>query len=85
MKDDYSLISFILRGKRRKTVLKCLNSPKIPKDIATECNLSISNVSNTLPELVKKGLVKCKNPKDHYYKYYELTNLGNNLLKKLNL
>ena len=47
--------------------------------------ISLSNVSNTLPELVKKGLVKCKNPKDHYYKYYELTSNGKSLLKKLNL
>ncbi len=85
MKKDYSLVSFILRGKRRKVVLKCLISPKIPKEIATECKISISNVSNTLPELIKEGLVMCKNPKDHYYKYYELTNKGKNLLKKLNL
>ena len=67
MKKDYTLISFILRGKRRKSVLKALKEPKIPKDIAEECKISISNVSNTLPELVKKGLISCRNPGDHYY------------------
>ena len=79
-------MSFILRAKRRKAVLNCLKEcPKIPKDIANECKISISNVSNTLPELVKKELVICKNPKDHYFKYYELTKKGKELIKKLNL
>ena len=85
MKKDYSLISFVLRGKSRKIVLACLKIPKIPREIAKECHLSISNVSNTLPELISKKLVICKNPRDHYYKYYELTNKGKLLLKELNL
>jgi len=62
-----------------------LKEPKIPKEIAKECRISISNVSNTLPELLKKGLVKCKNPKDHYYKYYELTKKGKEVLEQLSL
>jgi DNA-binding MarR family transcriptional regulator len=86
MKQDYILISFIMRAKRRKAVLECLKeNPKIPKDIATECKISISNVSNTLPELVKKNLVKCKNPKDHYFRYYEITKKGKDLIKSLNI
>lgn len=86
MKQDYTLISFILRAKRRKAIFQCLkNNPKIPKDIANECKISISNVSNTLPELVKKGLVVCNNPKDHYFRYYILTKKGKHLIKMLNL
>lgn len=84
MKKDYSLISFILRAKRRRAIFESLKDcAKIPKDIATECKISISNVSNTLPELVKKGLIKCKNPKDHYFKYYEMTEKGRNIRKLL--
>ena len=85
MEKDYKLISFIMRAKRRKSVLIALKETKIPKEIANECKISISNVSNTLPELVKKGLVMCKNPEDHYYKYYELTKKGRDVLKVLNL
>lgn len=85
MRINYSLISFILRARRRKAVLSCLKNPKIPKEIAKECEISISNVSNTLPELIKKMLVVCKNPKDHYFKYYELTKKGRKLVKDLNL
>ncbi len=53
MKKDYALMSFIQRAKRRKIVLSCLKETKIPKEIATECKISISNVSNALAELVK--------------------------------
>ncbi len=85
MKKNYSLISYILRGSRRKSVLITLKDPKIPKEIAEQCKISISNVSNTLPELSKKGLITCRNPKDHYYKYYELTKKGKELLEQLKL
>jgi len=81
MRKDYELLSFI-HGSRRKKVLSCLKEkPKTPKQIAQECKLSISNVSNTLPELKKKELVICKNPKSHLYKYYEITNKGKRLLQ----
>ena len=81
MKEDYELISFI-QGSRRKAVLSCLkDEPKIPKQIAEECKVSISNVSNTLPELFKKDLVICKNPKSKIYRYYEITKKGKELLK----
>ena len=84
MKKDYSLISFILRGSRRKAIFLSLKEEaKIPKQIATECKISISNVSNTLPELIGQGLVICKNPEDHYFKYHELTKKGKDLLKEL--
>lgn len=84
MKKDYELLSFI-HGSRRKLVLSALNEGvKTPKEIADKCKISISNVSNTLPELVKKRLVICKNPKNHIYKYYEITNKGKELLKEIN-
>ena len=83
MKKDYSLISFIQRAKRRKAVLGCLKDPKTPKEIAAICKISISNVSNSLSELVKAGLAVCKNPKDHYFRYYELTTKGKALLKDI--
>ncbi|MBI2110656.1 winged helix-turn-helix transcriptional regulator [Candidatus Woesearchaeota archaeon] len=82
---NYALISFLLRGKRRVKVLKTLNNdnPKIPKDIAEECRISISNVSNSLAELLDKGLIKCINPKDHFYRFYKITNNGKEVLKNL--
>jgi len=80
---NYSLLSFILRGERRKAILLCLNKPMIPKDIANSCNVSIHNVSKSLKELVDKGLIVCKNQQDKFYRFYELTNKGRDILKEL--
>ena len=80
---NYSLLSFILRGERRKAILLCLDKPKIPKKIAEECNVSIHNVSKSLKELTNKGLIKCKNPKDKFYRFYGLTSQGKEMLTKL--
>ena len=52
---NYSLLSFILRGERRKTILLCLDKPMIPKEISQKCNVSIHNVSKSLKELVVIG------------------------------
>jgi len=80
---NYSLLSFILRGERRKTILLCLDKPMIPKEIAQKCNVSIHNVSKSLRELVDRGLIICKNPNDKFYRFYELTKRGKELLKEL--
>ena len=85
MKLDYGLISFLLRGKRRIRVLQALNAdkPKIPKEIAEECKISLSNVSNSLAELLKKDLIKCINPKDKLYRFYVITSRGKLILRNL--
>jgi DNA-binding MarR family transcriptional regulator len=80
---NYSLLSFILSGERRKAILLCLDKPKIPKEIASSCNVSIHNVSKSLRELSDKGLIRCKNPKDKFYRFYELTKRGAQLVKEL--
>jgi DNA-binding MarR family transcriptional regulator len=83
MKKDYSLISFLHRAKRRTAVLKCLEKPKTPKDIAFECKLNISNVSNALTELKEKDLIECINPEDHISKFYQRTKKGDGALGML--
>ncbi len=82
---DYMLISFLLRGKRRLKVLISLNNekPKIPKKIAEECKISLSNVSNSLSELLNKGLIKCINPEDKFYRFYIITEKGKLILKSI--
>jgi DNA-binding MarR family transcriptional regulator len=80
---DYSIISFILRANRRKKVFLCLEKPKIPKEIATECAVSIHNVSKSLKELSDKCLIKCENPKDKFYRFYSLTERGKKLKNRV--
>lgn len=81
--ENYSLISFILRGERRRMILSCLENPKIPKKIAEECNVSIHNVSKSLKELLEKELIICKNPKDKFYRFYEITEKGKKILEEI--
>ena len=84
MKIDYKVLSYFQRGKRRSKVFKSLEQkPRTPKEIATLCKISISNVSNTLAELMKKGYVKCINPEAYSYKYFNLTAKGKKSLKLL--
>jgi len=83
MKKDYSLISFLHRAKRRKAVLEALKEPRTPKEIAESLKLSISNISNSLSELLSKGLIECINPKDHLSRFYKRTAKGNKVLEML--
>lgn len=83
MNHEYHTLSFFQRGKRRKGILLSLKEPKTPKEIATLCKISISNVSNALSELMKKGFVECINPNDHTFKYFQLTSKGKKALTLL--
>ena len=80
---NYPLLSFVLRGERRKAILLCLDKTMIPKEIAQKCNGSIHNVSKSLRELVDRGLIVCKNPDDKFYIFYELTKKGKDLIKTI--
>jgi len=81
---DYEILSFIQAGKRRKGVLEALKEkPLIPKEIAKKCNISISNVSNTIPALLEKELIECINPKSHTYKYFQLTKKGKDTINSI--
>lgn len=86
MDKSYQTLSYFQRAKRRKAVILTLETkPKTPKEIAKECKISISNVSNTLAELLKEKYVECVNPDAHTYKYFKLTTSGKNainLIKK---
>lgn len=83
MKTYYRVLSYFQRGKRRSAVLKSLEKPKTPKEIAVLCKISISNVSNTLAELTKEGYIECINPEAHTYRYFSLTAKGKKALKLL--
>ncbi|MDD9952925.1 MAG: helix-turn-helix domain-containing protein [Candidatus Woesearchaeota archaeon] len=83
MKKDYPMISFVLRGRRRHAVMRALTEAKTPKQIAQECKISTSNVSNALAELKEKKLVHCITEDAHFFRFYELTKKGKDLLKQL--
>ncbi len=75
-------INFILRGSRRRKILKKLEniSGKNISYISKELKLSITNVSKTIKELEKNNYVICENPKKYHYKMYKLTKKGKSVL-----
>jgi len=79
MDNFWEIYSYILRGNRRKRVLACLSGPKISKQIAQECKMSLSNVKASIDDLKKKGLIKCLTPKQKIGRVYTLTKNGEEL------
>lgn len=78
-------ISFILRAKRRLEVLQLLkDGKKISAQLENETGMYKSHMSRTLRELQNKKLIKCINPKDRNFKFYELTSNGKKVLIKAN-
>ena len=77
------LVSYVLKGKIRKSVMYALSKPKQPNVIAKELNLHLSAVSRAIKELGNKGLVKCLNPNESNYKLYDLTDLGRFVLEEI--
>jgi len=81
---DVKLISFILSGKNRRNVLNLLSTEDklTSSQIYKKLNYTyLTHIIRTLKELEEKGLIKCLNPKDRIYKFYEITKKGKNLNK----
>lgn len=55
----------------------------IPKEIASKCSISIHNVSKSLKELTNKGLIRCENPKDKFYRFYKITKKGQEIKRQI--
>jgi len=81
----YDDVSFILRSRLAKKILKASESskePLAPKQISQKTNMARSNVSTKLGYLLKRDLVKCVNPEAKKWRFYEITNKGMKVLKK---
>lgn len=82
---DEQLIVWILSVDRRLVLMKSMKNRHVLKasDIAQETNRSIQNVSHALNEMKNKGIIRCLNPEKSTWKRYVLTDLGKEILKKL--
>jgi len=76
-------LSFVLRGSIRKKVVLALDSKKIPSQIKDETKLEDSNVSRTLKELEREGIVRCITPNEKTGRIYELTKVGEEIKKNI--
>ena len=79
----YNLISFVSRGKVRKKVLSNLIKPFTPTELAHIIKTHRSTTSRTILALESKGLVKCITPKEKMGRYYEITEMGKQILEKI--
>ena len=79
----YDLVSFVTRGKVRVKVLRELSDPKTPTKLAPIVKTHRSTVSRAILSLERKGLVKCITPKEKIGRYYQITEKGKLILKKL--
>ena len=75
---------FILASKYRTKIIKSLSeSPKIPSQIGRETGIRTHHISATLKPLKEHGIVECVNPEAKKGRLYRLTDLGEELSKKL--
>ena len=80
----YELVSFVSRGKIRKEVLRVMDKPITPTDLANKIKTHRSTVSRTVLELEKKGLVECITPTGKMGRVYQMTDKGRNIIGIVN-
>lgn len=79
---DAELISFIARAKRRREVLKLLESgEKSQLEIINKTKMYKSHVSRALKEICEKELIECKNPENREFKFYKINTKGKKILR----
>ena len=81
---DDETLEFIKRSPYRQNVLKALeNDVLMPTEIAKRSNIKTNHVSKVLAELKSKGLIEIINPEVRKGRLYRLTDVGDELVKKL--
>jgi predicted transcriptional regulator len=71
MKKGLKLEIFLRKSDLRKQVWEKLDKPKTAVDIAKELKKHRSSVSRVLLDMQKEGFVKCVNPNDKSFRFYE--------------
>ena len=87
-KKELKLLAWVLRGSQRREIIKVITGHKIPAQIYKEAiklnpKITRNSVSDVLREFKKKFVVKCINPEEKKGRIYELTNLGNRIVKHI--
>lgn len=81
---DEEVIHHVNKSSYRVKVLKTLeDDPKMPKDIAADCDILQNHISNVLTELRNLGLIVCINPEVKKGRIYRLSEEGEEILDKL--
>ena len=82
--DDMSIISLLVRSKKRTNVLRSLEKEdKIPSKISRDINDNSNHVSKYIKTLKEAELVECLNEGDKRYRFYSITDKGKYYLDKV--
>jgi len=79
------LLKWVISVDRRLVLMENMKGHTVVKasDIAHETNRSTQNISHALKELEDKGLIECLTPEKTTWKKFILTDMGKEILKKL--
>lgn len=79
----HDLMSFVARGKIRRKVLENLIKPRTPASLSKIIQTHRPTTSRAILALKKKGLVSCITPNEKMGRFYQITDLGKKVLRKL--
>jgi predicted transcriptional regulator len=76
-------VSYVIASKTRKQILLKVTTPRTPTFLAKELGLNLANVSRSITELEKEGLIVCLTPKQKVGRLYSLTKKGKDVVSKI--
>ena len=82
-KAEIEILSWVLRGKQRREIIKFIDDPETPSEIAKKSGYSLNHTSRILNEFKKEGIAKLLNPKQKTGRLYELTPTGKFIKDKI--
>ena len=79
------IVRYVNNSSYRVNVLKDLSDGdvKMPRDIASDCNILPNHISNVLTQLRKLDLLECVNPEYKKRRLYRLTDDGKKIIKDI--
>ncbi|WP_458404228.1 transcriptional regulator [Methanobrevibacter sp.] len=81
---DEEFVKYVNRSSYRVKVLRSLKErPKMPSQIAVDCNILQNHISKVLSLLSELGLIVCINPEIKKGRIYRLSEDGEEILKYL--
>ncbi len=82
--NDWDIIGYVISsGYRKKTLLLLRKKPYTPREIANVLDIHMSHTSQILQQLTSKNLITCLNPNVAKGRLYGLTEIGNEIVNKL--
>ncbi|MHA1988545.1 MAG: transcriptional regulator [Promethearchaeota archaeon] len=81
---QWDIIGYVISSKYRKKALLLLQQkPHTPREIASVLDIHMSHTSQILQQLTFKNLIVCLNPNVAKGRLYGLTDLGKEIVEKL--